>query len=149
MSQKVTQPSRGRASGTPSARALMNGRKPQMKNVVNTSTLRTPCMRELVVVGADHWRQRRVDVDAGVLQRLEEPGDDAAEERDEATATMRRAGSRAGRSHRGHGRASTMILPPIVWCAMPQYSWQMIGYSPGVIEARRDAWRSARAAASR
>jgi hypothetical protein len=47
MSQKVTQASRGRASGTPSARVAMNGRNPQMKNVVNTSTFRTPWMVRL------------------------------------------------------------------------------------------------------
>ena len=44
MSQKVTQPRRGLASGAWSERLKMNGRKPQMKNVVNTSTLRTPCI---------------------------------------------------------------------------------------------------------
>ena len=43
MSQKVPQPRRGLASGMPSARVAMNGTKPQMKNVVNTSTFRTPC----------------------------------------------------------------------------------------------------------
>jgi hypothetical protein len=47
ISQNVTHPSAALASGTPSARTVMNGRNPQMKNVVQTSTLRTPCMLTL------------------------------------------------------------------------------------------------------
>src|SRR5207247_10565914 len=39
----------------------------------------------------------------------------------------------------GHRFASTMILPAIVWWATPQYSWQMMGYSPGVLK-RAWAW---------
>ncbi len=44
MTQKVTQPRRALASGACSDRLKMKGRKPQMKNVVNTRTLSTPCI---------------------------------------------------------------------------------------------------------
>src|SRR5215831_18719630 len=38
---------------------------------------------------------------------------------------------RLGRPAGAHGRASTITLPHMVWCAIPQYSWQTNGYSPG------------------
>ena len=69
-----------------------------MKNVVNTSTFRTPWMRQAVVVRADDRRQRRVDVDPGVLQRLEEPVTTPPKSATSATArcapVSRRSGSR-------------------------------------------------------
>jgi hypothetical protein len=43
ISQNVAQPSRRDASEVPSASTATNGTKPQMKNVVHTRTLRTPC----------------------------------------------------------------------------------------------------------
>ena len=42
MSQKAAQPSAMLTSGTSSARTVTKGRKPQMKNVVHTSTFSTP-----------------------------------------------------------------------------------------------------------
>ncbi len=32
---------------------------------------------------------------------------------------------------RGYGRNSTITFPAIVWCEIPQYSWQTRRYSPG------------------
>src|SRR4029450_11335943 len=89
-----------------------------------------------VVVRADHGRQRRIDLDAGVLERLEEPRQDAAEQGDEGDRDVHGGEALLDARHR---LASTMILPAIVWCAIPQYSWQMIGYSPGVPK-RACAW---------
>ena len=43
MSQNVNQASRALQSGRSKARAATSGTKPQMKNVVKTSTFRTPC----------------------------------------------------------------------------------------------------------
>jgi hypothetical protein len=43
MNQNVPQASLGLARGRPRARVSMNCRKPQMKNVVHTRALRTPC----------------------------------------------------------------------------------------------------------
>jgi hypothetical protein len=47
MIQKVTQPSRTLANGASSERLKTNGKKPQMKKVVNTSALRTPWIERL------------------------------------------------------------------------------------------------------
>ena len=47
MIQNVHHASRGQASGAPSARLKMNGRNPQMKNVVNTRAFSTPCIDTL------------------------------------------------------------------------------------------------------
>ncbi len=47
MTQNVTQPSRALASGACSDRLSTKGTKPQMKNVVNTSALRTPWIERL------------------------------------------------------------------------------------------------------
>ncbi len=80
-------------------------------------------------MGADRGRQGRVDLDAGVLERLEEAGHHPAEQSDQRDGDVRGGEALLDPRHRG---ASTMILPAIVWWAIPQYSWQMIGYSPGV-----------------
>src|SRR6266540_2457176 len=86
--------------------------------------------REAVVVGL-HQRRRRVHVDARVLERLKEPGHDPAEERHQGDDQIRSEETIQGILRGGHRRASTITLPAMVWCAMPQYSWQMIGNSPG------------------
>jgi hypothetical protein len=83
-----------------------------------------------VVVGADDRRERRVEVHPGVLERLEEADRHAAEERDEGHRQVgaRHAtfagevGLRHERNRLGHGWASTITLPHIVWWAIPQYS---------------------------
>src|SRR5438128_2126904 len=81
-------------------------------------------------------RQARVDLHPRVLQRLEQTGGHAAEQGDEGDDKV--GGGESPLLAR-HGLASTMILPAMVWWAMPQYSWQMIGYSPGVSK-RAWAW---------
>ena len=95
--------------------------------------------REAVVVGADHRREGRVEIHPRVLERLEKAHRHSAEERDEghrqvgaSHPTLRGEVEEClGRRGGSHGRASTITLPHIVWCAIPQYSWQTNGYSPG------------------
>ena len=95
--------------------------------------------REAVIVGADHRGERRIEVHARVLQRLEQPHHHAAEQRGERHAevggrhpALHGQIDRLGRRDRTHCRASTTTLPHIVWWPTPQYSWHTNGYSPGV-----------------
>lgn len=81
-----------------------------------------------MVVGADHGREPGVEVEAGVLERLKEPGHHAPEEGHERNGEVRtgqpvlRGGVNRFRIGRDHGRPSTITFPHIVWCAIPQYS---------------------------
>ena len=76
-----------------------------------------------VVVRVQEILARR-ELEAGVLQPLQQPGHDAAEQGHVGHQHVR-AGEPllriAGRVQ-AHDRGSTITLPPMVWCAMPQYS---------------------------
>ena len=153
ISQNVNQPSRGLARAARSKRPGGDERHESTDEERGEDEhVEDAVQRQAVIVGADHRRERRVDVDPGVLQRLEEAGDvtppksatRATIRLAPASGAPRRDRGRVGRDGRSHGRASTMIFPPMVWCAMPQYSWQMNGYSPGAIEAGRHACDLAR-----
>ena len=65
-------------------------------------------------------------LDASQGQRLQEAGDHAAEEGDQThgdeRASQARVRDEGPALRRDHCGGSTMIVPAMVWCAMPQYS---------------------------
>src|SRR5262249_5332894 len=103
----------------------------------------------LVVVQGQRRRQRLVDrlieLDPGVVERLQRPEESADEERHQRdrqvaagdpahhqVASRRVLSTRRQRADLRHqGPPSTITRPDIVWCPLPQYSWQTIRYSPG------------------
>src|SRR5262249_603292 len=103
---------------------------------------------EPVVVALDDGRKERIEVEPGVLQRLEESGEDSTEQCGQRDDQIRRRQAGFGGQIHGarhprrrawmleddgrHERGSTMTRAHMVWCAMPQYSWHSSGYSPGV-----------------
>src|SRR5581483_1836953 len=86
-----------------------------------------------MVVGAQEVLAGR-ELEAGVLQPLQEPGQDPAQQRHVRHQQVRpgEPALRPARHRRlvAHDRGSTMTLPPMVWCAMPQYSWHAKKNSP-------------------
>src|SRR5262249_17733069 len=96
----------------------------------------------------DDGRKERIEVDPGVLQRLEESGEDSTEQCGQRDDQIRRRQAGFGGQIHGarhprrrawmleddgrHERGSTMTRAQMVWGAMPHYSWHSSGYSPGV-----------------